>query len=78
MPAKIRTSGQLRAFLCDTMTALRTGECDIDAAAKITKLATQVNESFYAEVKVNNARAEMGEAIDKFGTLGIGALADDH
>jgi hypothetical protein len=76
MPAKIRTTGELREFLCDTLSALRNGVCEPEVASGVTKLATQINESFYAEVKVNRARSEMGECVDKFGALGIGTTGE--
>jgi len=48
------------------------GKVELDKAARVTKLAAQVNESFYAEVKVAKIRAEAGEKIAALGTMKIG------
>jgi len=49
------------------MLGVKNGDIDLDKARNITKLAGQINESFYAEVKVAKARAEAGE-------FGLGAM----
>jgi hypothetical protein len=63
--------GQLRKFLVTAMEQLRDGTMKVEDAAQLTKIAAQVNESFYSEVKVGRLRAEVGEAMPKLGQLPI-------
>lgn len=69
---EIKTTGQLRAFLSDTITKVSTGEIGLEEASRITKLAAQVNESFYSEIKIAKTKWEMGqiEKVD-LGSLSI-------
>lgn len=69
---KIATTGQLRDFLAKTMIAVQSGNIDLEKASRITKLAGQVNESFYAEAKIARIRAEAGEQMPALGSLRIG------
>ena len=69
---EIKTTGDLRNFLAETMTAVRDGAIDIDRAARITNLAGQINESFYSEIKVAKVRAEAGESLVGLGALRVG------
>lgn len=71
MSAKIKTTGQMREFLAKIMSDVQTGEIDLDKASKITKLAGQVNESFYAEIKVAKVRTEAGEQMTPLGDMPI-------
>jgi hypothetical protein len=73
MNEKIKTTGQLRSFLANMMSGILNGEIDISKAGQITKLAGQINESFYAEVKVAKVRAEAGENMPSLGDLNIGS-----
>lgn len=68
---RIENVGQLRAFLWDVMVQLSDGSCEPDTATRIVKLATQVNESYYAEAKVAAARLAMGHVISELGTMPI-------
>lgn len=68
----IKTTGQLRTFLAKSLDDVRTGKIDLDAANRITKLAAQINESFYSEIKVAKIRADAGEQLVKLGCLPIG------
>ena len=58
---RITTTGQLRAFLADTIAKVSSGEVGIEEASRITKLASQINESFYSEIKVAKTLWEMGQ-----------------
>lgn len=69
----IRTTGELRDFLAVMMVGVKNGDLDLDKASRITKLAGQINESFYAEIKVAKIRAESGEAMEKLGNMPVGA-----
>lgn len=68
----IRTTGELRDFLATMMVGVKNGDLDLDKASRITKLAGQINESFYAEVKVAKVRAEAGEAMQALGCMPVG------
>lgn len=72
MRGKIKTSGDLRNFLSLAMEDLRAGMLDPDVASKLTKMAGQVNESFYAEIKTARVMAEFGRASHELGELPIG------
>lgn len=74
MQGKIKTTGQLRAFLSETIERLRAGLVDADTAGKITKMAGQINESFYSETKVAKTHLEMGLEVAKLGDLQIGGV----
>ncbi len=69
---KIKTTGELRDFLATMMLGVKNGDLDLDKARNITKLAGQITESFYAEVKVAKVRAEAGEVLTGLGAMRIG------
>jgi len=69
---KIKTTGELRDFIAQTMESVRTGGIALDKAAQITKLAGQLNESFYSEVKVYQAYITAGKVTTDLGKLRIG------
>lgn len=72
MSEKIKTTGQLRDFLVNMMIGVKNGNLDLDRASRITKLAAQINESMYAEIKTAKVRAEAGEAMPKIGEMSVG------
>lgn len=69
MSVKIETTGQLRTFLTNLMVDVRCGNIDPDKAAKITKIASQINENFYAEVKAAKCRLEMDGIRTELGKM---------
>lgn len=69
---KIKTTGELRDFLAMMMLGVKNGDLDLDKARNITKLAGQINESFYAEVKVAKVRAEAGQIMPALGAMKVG------
>lgn len=71
--AKIKTSGQLREFLCSSINQVANGTMDTDKARNITKLAAQVTENLYAEAKIAKLQIEMEGEASKFGDLSLGA-----
>lgn len=73
MSGKIKNTGELREFLATMMLGVKNGDLDLDKASRITKLAGQINESFYAEIKVAKVRAEAGQALTPLGTMLIGS-----
>lgn len=70
----VKTTGDLRDFLANMMVGVKNGTLDLDKASRITKLAGQINESFYAEVKVAKIRAEAGEAMPMLGQMRVGEV----
>lgn len=72
LPTKgIKTTGDLREFLVMMMLGVKNGDIDYQDANTINKLASQVNESFYAEIKTAKVRAEAGEQMPKMGDMPI-------
>ena len=65
----IKTSGQLREFLVNMMKGVKNGQLAEDKARNIVKMASQVHESFYSEIKIAKTRKEMGLAISDLGAL---------
>lgn len=72
MSGKIKTTGELRDFLVDMILGVKSGDIDLDKASRITKLAGQINESFYAEIKIAKVRAEAGAVMTDIGAMPIG------
>ena len=70
--AAIETAGDLRKFLCQSINSVANGTMDISKAREITKLAGQVNESFYSEVKVARLKIDMQKTADEMGALPVG------
>jgi len=69
MAKSISNTGELREFIVNMMVGVKDGHVDPEKARNITKLAAQVNESFYSEIKVMKTRLEAGQEISKFGAL---------
>jgi hypothetical protein len=67
----IRTTGQLREFLVSMIIGVKDGDLDLEKARNITKLAAQVNESFYSEVKIAKCAVELGGVASELGMLPI-------
>ena len=71
MAKQIKTTGELRRFLCDALVKIENGAMDAQTAKEISKMSAQINESLYAEVKVAKIKIELGENAGKFGSLGL-------
>ena len=69
--AAINTTGDLRKFLCNSINSVANGTMDIAKAREVTKLAGQVNESFYSEGKVARLQIDLKEESDKLGSLPV-------
>jgi hypothetical protein len=74
----IETTGQLREFLATMIVGVKNGTVDVDKASRITKLAAQINESLYAEIKIARVRVELGDkTAEPMGEMSIvGAKPD--
>lgn len=72
--SRIQSTQQFRQFLLDAITATSKGDMKPEAAARITKLAAQVNENMYAELKAKKVLKELGEVAPGFGDLRIGQI----
>lgn len=69
---KIETTGQLREFLTNMMLGVKNGSIDTADASAIVKLAQQVNENFYAEIKTQVVRHQLaGERPGAHGQMAI-------
>lgn len=75
--AKITSSGELREFLCSCINNVANGTMDANKARDVTKLAGQVHESLYSEVRVAKTQIELGAEAAKFGTLPLSAPKDE-
>lgn len=71
--AKIVNTGKLREFLANMMIGVKSGDLRVDEARTIVKLAEKINESFYAELKVQQLNIELSRKVDELGLLEIGA-----
>lgn len=72
MSKSIKTTGDLRNYLSTIMVSVGNGSCDPSKAREIVKLASQINESFYSEVKVQRLKMDLKQSCDSFGGMGIG------
>ena len=70
----IKTAGDLREFLCQSINSVSNGTMDISKAREVTKLAAQVNESFYSEVKVARLQIDLQNEANKLGSLPVGDI----
>lgn len=68
---KITTAGELREYLSQTIAGVGNGTINTDKARDITKLAAQINESFYSEIKVAKVVTELGNVANRMGELKI-------
>lgn len=73
--AQMKTTGQLRQFLADTLIAVKNGQMDADKARNITKIAAQINESIYSEIKTARVMDDLGRSVAEMGGLSIGEEA---
>ena len=69
--SKIQTTGQLREFLSNMIVGVKNGDISCTQASNITKLAAQVNESFYSEIKVAQIERAASNEVSKMGDLPI-------
>lgn len=70
--SQITETGELRRFLANSLLGIKNGDLDIAKAAQITKMAAQINESLYAEVKVAAVQKAAGKEAAELGKLRLG------
>ena len=68
----IMTCGDLRTFLINLMMEVKNETIDADKASRIAKVAAQVNENLYAEIKTARLMLDVGEKSFVIGNLPIG------
>lgn len=62
--------------MANMMLGVKNGDLELDKASRITKLAGQINESFYAEIKVAKIRADAGVVMTDLGAMPVGSQED--
>lgn len=72
MSKSIKTTGDLRNYLASIMVSVGNGTCDPQKAREIVKVAGQINESFYSEVKVQRLKMDLKQSADSFGNMTVG------
>lgn len=77
MAKSIQTTGDMREFLVNMMIGVKNGHTDADTARNVTKLAAQVNESFYSEIKIARIQMEAGQEAAKLGSLPINSAGEE-
>lgn len=68
---RLRTTGEIRQFLCDTIIAVKDGDMNLDIARTVSKLAAQVTESLYSETKIMQFQQEANLQVGALGELNI-------
>ena len=72
MSKSIKTTGDLRNYLASIVVSVGNGTCDPQKAREIVKVAGQINESFYSEVKVQRLKMDLKQSADSFGNMTVG------
>lgn len=67
--ANIKTSGEVRQFLVETMQEIKEGKVEGEVARNVIKISAQINESFYSEAKIAKLKMDAGQSADKIGQL---------
>lgn len=68
---KIKTTGDLRNALADTLIKVESGQIDGEKARLIHKLAHAINDSFFAESKIAALQLQLQQPVQKFGAMEI-------
>lgn len=69
---QIQTAGQLREFLCMQLLGIKNGDVEINKASAITKMAEQITNSLYSEMKMKQLQLAAGENYAKIGSMALG------
>jgi hypothetical protein len=74
----INTTGALRKFVANAMTEVMAGNMDIDKANVLVKMASKVNDSLFAEAKIQKLLLENGREVGRLGTQTLGDPDDER
>jgi len=74
MSKSIKTAGDLREFLINMMIGVKNGHQELESARAIVKIAGQINESLYAEIKAAKMNLDAGKEAAALGYLPIGKV----
>jgi len=77
MAKSIKTAGELRDFLINMMIGVKDGHQEVESARTIVKIAGQINESLYAEIKYAKMHLDAGKEAAALGTLQLGKVEID-
>ena len=69
---EIRTTGQLREVLADTIKQVLDGSLDIEKASAMHKLAKNISDSLYSETKIRMFAHEIGDVTERMGDMPLG------
>ncbi len=67
----VKTAGQLRELLLQTMEDVKNNKLAFEKASVVIKGASQVNESIYAELKAKSLAKELGDKRYQLGSMPI-------
>lgn len=67
----IKTTGDLRNALADTLVKVESGKIKPEDARMIHKLAHAINDSFFAESKIAALQLQLQQPVQKFGGMEI-------
>lgn len=73
----LRTAGELRAFLADTLVGIREGKIDAAKANAIAKVSAQINQSLAVEVNTALQLERMGGPRAVAGSMVIADRGDE-
>jgi hypothetical protein len=73
---EIKSAGDLRAFLVDAMMRVSEGKLSAEKAAIVVKAASQINESFYAEIKTRVLEKQLSGKAYSLGNLPVGGTPE--
>lgn len=66
---QIKTTGDLREVLAETINAVKDGSMAIEQANSMHKLAKNISDSLYSETKIRMFSTEIGETVHKMGSM---------
>lgn len=68
----IKTTGQLRELLVDTIQDVIAGNMEVEVAEAVHKMSKDVSDSLYSETKIRMFAHEIGEENRKMGSMPLG------
>ena len=74
---QMQTAGQLRQFLCNMMLGIKNGDLELNKATQITKMAEQITNSLYSEMKMQQLQLQAGNQYYAIGQMPLAGEADE-